>query len=79
MAHGSDRDPADGVGRVRWLACYAGLPLAPGREPAVAAILDAWVPEANALSRKMSEAAHRDLLPATVFAHPAADADQAER
>jgi hypothetical protein len=58
---------------VRALAEYADLPLAPGREQAVAAVLGAWLPDVNALSRKMSAPAHQDLVPATIFTHPAAD------
>ncbi len=57
---------------VRRLAAYAALPLAETREAGVAAILGAWVPDANALSLKMSAAQHQNLLPATVFTHPGA-------
>lgn len=60
-----------GAARVRVLASYAALPLAPGREPIVAAILDAWIPSADELSRKMSAAAHQTLLPVTVLTHVA--------
>lgn len=56
--------------QVRALAEYAGLGLAPGREAVIAPTLDAWVADANALSRKMSAGAHQDLVPATVFVHP---------
>lgn len=59
--------------RARALSRYADLPLASGREAALAAILDAWIPDANALSRKMSAPEHRDLVPATMFAHPGLD------
>ena len=38
----------------------------------MAAILNAWVPDANALSRKMSAAAYLSLGPVTVFTHPGA-------
>lgn len=62
-------DPA----RVRLLAEYAALPLAPGREQVIAPTLQAWLADANELSRKMSETAWRDVTPATVFAHPGGD------
>lgn len=52
------------------LAGYAGLPLAPGREAVINATLEAWIKDANALSRKMSAEKYRDLIPATVFSHP---------
>lgn len=64
-----------GAARVRLLAACAELPLPAHREAAVAAILDAWLPDANALSHKMSAAEHRDLVPATVFNHPAVAED----
>jgi hypothetical protein len=54
---------------VRDLAAYAALPLAAGREAGVAGILQAWVPEANALSATMSQARYQTLVPATVFIH----------
>ncbi len=65
-------DPEITVDQVRDLAAHAALPLAKSREAAVAAILNAWVPDANALSRKMSAASHQSLLPVTVFVHPGA-------
>jgi hypothetical protein len=65
-----------GAARVRLLARYASLPLAPEREALVAAILDAWVPAADDLSRKMAAAEHQDLLPVTVLTHPAATGDE---
>lgn len=55
---------------VRDLASLAGLPLSADRYAGVAAILNAWMPDANALSEKMSSAAYQTLLPATVFNHP---------
>ncbi len=58
-----------GTARVRALARYAALPLPPAREGIVASILDAWAPAADELSRKMSAAAHQDLLPAVQFTH----------
>ena len=59
---------------VRALAGYAGLPLAPGREQAVAAVLGAWLSECDALNRKMSAPEHQDLAPATAL-HPSAAED----
>ena len=58
-----------GAARVRMLARYAALPLAPERELVVAAILDAWLPAADELSRKMSAGALQTLLPITVLTH----------
>ena len=52
------------------LAGYAELPLAAGRESIINATLEAWIKDANELSRKMSAEKHRDLIPATVFSHP---------
>jgi len=54
----------------RALADYAELPLGADREAVVAPILEAWVKDANALSRKMSAEQYIHLVPATVFAHP---------
>jgi hypothetical protein len=54
---------------VRRLAQFVSLPLTPGREAVIAPLLDAWLKDANALSEKMSDAAHQSLLPATVFSH----------
>ncbi len=62
---------------VRTLANYAALPLAPGREGAAVAVLDAWLRDANALSAKMSDPAYQALVPATVFAHPDAQDTEA--
>jgi hypothetical protein len=71
-------DPVIPVTLVRDLAAYAALPLAPAREAGVAGILQAWVPEANALSAKMSQAQYQTLVPATVFIHqPAGDEETA--
>jgi hypothetical protein len=58
-----------GAARTRALARYAALPLPPEREATVAAILDAWIPAADELSRKMSAAIHQALLPITVLTH----------
>jgi len=52
------------------LAEYAELTLAPGREAVIIATLEAWIKDANELSRKMSAEKYRDLIPATVFTHP---------
>lgn len=54
----------------RALADYAELPLGPDREAIVTQILEAWVKDANELSRKMSAERYIALVPATVFAHP---------
>ncbi len=54
----------------RALADYAELPLGADREADVTPILEAWVKDANALSRKMSAARYMTLVPATVFSHP---------
>ena len=62
-----------GAARVRMLAAYAALPLPTERESVVAATLDAWLPDANALSEKMSAEEYRDLLPITVLGHPEAE------
>jgi hypothetical protein len=51
----------------------ADLKLKAERRKAVAAILSAWVPAANELSRKMSEPGHRSLTPNVRFTHPGAD------
>jgi hypothetical protein len=60
-----------GAARVRVLAHYAALPIAPEREAIVAAILDSWLTAAEELSRKMSAAAHQGLVPVTVLTHRA--------
>ena len=65
-----------GAARVRLLARYAALPLTPERELIVAAILDAWLPAADELSRKMSAGAHQALLPITVLTHAADSAEE---
>ncbi len=62
-----------GPDAVRELAGYADLPLAPGREAAVAPVLRAWLEDANALSRKMSAPEYWTLAPVTVFSHPQPD------
>jgi hypothetical protein len=65
------RLPADAVSAAdaAMLAAHAALPLGPERIAAVAAILSAWLPDAHALSRKMSAPEYRALMPVTVFAH----------
>jgi hypothetical protein len=55
---------------VRALAAMAELPLEEGRESAIVPILNAWVKDANELSRKMSAAQHWTVTPATIFVHP---------
>ena len=52
------------------LAAFAELPLALGREAIINPTLEAWIKDANELSRKMSAEKYRDLIPATVFSHP---------
>lgn len=64
-------DPGYDPQTMALLAAHADLPLAPERMAAVAAILDIWVRDANALSHRMSDPALQALMPATVFAHPA--------
>lgn len=60
------------------LAAYAALPLEPSRQANVAAILSVWIPNANALSTKMSAAQYQSLLPVTLFTHPATPEAQAK-
>ena len=55
------------------LAATAELPLGTGRAAIAGALLAAWLPAANELSRKMSAIEHIALLPATVFTHAAPD------
>ena len=54
------------VGR---MSIVAALPLSDVRRTHVAAVLGPWLIDANALSKKMSDAAYQTLMPATVFAH----------
>ena len=63
---------------MRALARYAALPLPPEREAIVAGILDAWLPAADELSRKMSAAGYQALLPITVLVHAPAAGDDSE-
>ena len=60
--------PADAVD-VGALARCSALDLRPDRRAAIEALLSAWIPAANELSRKMSDAAHRELMPVTAFLH----------
>lgn len=53
------------------LAAVADLPLSEGRYGPVQEVLWAWLPDANALNRKMSAQEHWTVTPATVFTHPA--------
>ena len=55
------------------LAATAELSLGAGRAAIAGALLAAWLPAANELSRKMSAIEHTTLLPVTVFAHAAPD------
>jgi hypothetical protein len=55
---------------VRLLARIAQLHLDQDRESQVAALLSAWLPDANALSAKMSAQEFREVLPITLFANP---------
>jgi hypothetical protein len=68
--------PANAVD-VGALARCAALDLNPERRAAVEAVLSAWIPAANELSRKMSAPEHQTLLPATVFTHAPVDDEQA--
>jgi hypothetical protein len=65
-----DNEPLIQVEDVRLLARIAQLPLDPDRESQVAALLSAWLPDANALSAKMSAQEFREVLPITLFANP---------
>ena len=69
-------DPVYDPQNMALLAAHAGLPLAPERAAAVAAILDVWGRDANALSRRMSDPALQALMPATVFVHPAESGEE---
>lgn len=55
---------------VRQFARVAAFQLSQQREPAVSAILSAWLEGATELSRKMSAPEYQTLLPATTFSHP---------
>jgi hypothetical protein len=62
---------------VRSAAALADLDLTGERADRVAALLSAWVPAAQALSRRMQAEDLRDLVPVTVFTHgPSADPDE---
>ena len=58
------------------LAQTADLPLAVGSAAIAGALLAAWLPAANELSRKMSAIEHTALLPITVFTHAAPDVER---
>ena len=58
------------------LAGYAELPLAAGRDAVIKATLEAWIRDANELSRKMSAAKYQAVVPATVFIHPDEPSDE---
>lgn len=60
---------ADAHADMAALARCAALNLSAERLAAVEAILSAWIPAANELSRKMSEPAYQSLMPVTVFTH----------
>jgi hypothetical protein len=58
---------------VRQLARLADLPLEEGRHALIAGLLDSWLPDAKALSRKMAAEEFREVAPITVFAHRSED------
>jgi hypothetical protein len=55
---------------IRTLANVAGLPLAEERLEPVAELLNAWLPAANELSRKMAAADYAAVMPITIVVHP---------
>jgi hypothetical protein len=61
-------NPSTGVSQAAMLANHAALPLTADRLAAVAAVLSAWLPDADALSKKMSALAYQGLMPITVLA-----------
>ncbi len=75
MTHSTDQPPVDEE-EVRALARLADLPLDPDRVPAVTALLAAWLPGVNDLSRVMRSDEYRETLPITVFAHPHTDSTE---
>ncbi len=58
---------------IRASAEHAGLALGDDRVAALAGLLGAWLPMANALSQRMQAADLQALMPVTVLNHPAAD------
>lgn len=52
---------------VRAAAILAGLPLPDDRSAAVADLLSAWIPPANALSTRMQTEDLRPVIPTTTF------------
>jgi hypothetical protein len=63
------------AGRVRELADYADLPLPSARAQSISSTLAVWAENANALSKRMSEAQYATIGPATIFRHDC-DADE---
>jgi len=62
---------------IQHLAQCADLPLSAQRQQAAAQVLQAWLPDANALSEKMRAATYQALTPATVFIQPESLVDEA--
>lgn len=56
--------------QVQVLARCADLDLSDERAAAAAEILNAWVPAANEVSRKMAAPEYDNLMPITVLVHP---------
>lgn len=56
--------------QVKVLARCADLELGDERATAAAQILNAWVPAANEVSRKMAAPEYDNLTPITVLVHP---------
>lgn len=65
MSHNADLSTDD----IEVLARLAALPLPEGRPEVIRDPLNAWVQDANELSRKMSQERYLDLMPAAVFNH----------
>lgn len=57
-------------------ARLADLPLSEDRMVEVAGLLSAWVPEANALSRRMQAPELDGLMPSVVFTQPGVDNEE---
>jgi len=62
---------------IEHLSQCADLPLSAQRQQAAAEVLQAWLPDANALSEKMRAAKYQALTPATVFIQPEWFVDEA--
>ena len=58
------------------LARLAGLPLPEDRTAEVAELLSAWIPGANALSKRMQASELDGLSPSVVFIQPALDNEE---